>query len=318
MNEKNLSQFPKFAVCIPVYNRERNLELTLTALKRQIYLNFEVIIADDGSTDETAKIVKAHQDTGSTIKYTYLGKNKGYRQARARNNAAKMADSDVDAFIFLDADVLLPPNALALYVEDWQKNHNRVICGMYNWGKPIKITPEDVYNYFNDVVKEKFPEIEGAQPHGMLGDDIRKVTFDEKNIDDLCFDDGNYLATFGGNLLVPKKIFLECAQFNKTYNPKVNDDWSGYDQYFTAPIEDGDFGLTIRDVGYPVSFDRRIVGYHVWHPRNLAEIQKISAEQVPYLDKKHQADVVKMTQQIQRKWLPDKLEKKMDETNGKN
>ena len=296
----------KISIIIPTYNRERNLAFTLTALKNQTFKDFEVIVADDGSVDKTSEVVKRFPD----VKYIYLGENKGYRQSRARNEGVKIASKDSDAYIFLDADVLLPPNALELYIEDYKKEPNRVVCGIYHWGIPMEITEEDILERWEDIINERLPEM-GGDPHGMQGQDIRMVLFDEKTVDDLCFEDGHYLAAFGGNLLVPKKIFEAIGLYNKAYNPEKNDEHCGYDQYFTAPIEDGDFGLTLRDVGYPICFDNRIVAYHVWHPRNIGEIQKVSTEQIPYLDKKHQSDIVKMTQQTYRGWLKDDKEREI-------
>ncbi len=50
---------PNVIVCLPCYHAEKFIERTLTSLKQQNYSNFKVLISDDGSTDNTASIIKS-------------------------------------------------------------------------------------------------------------------------------------------------------------------------------------------------------------------------------------------------------------------
>jgi len=110
------------------------------------------------------------------------------------------------------------------------------------------------------------------------------------------------LSCWGGNLFVPKHIFLDVAKFQKKFNPDANkDDFCGYDEWYTAPTEDGDFGITlIKQCEWPVSLNKEIRGYHMWHPRNIKEIQDKNIPNVDYLNRKHRLDVYAETETIQR------------------
>lgn len=88
---------PFFSVIIPLYNSRHTIAATLNSVLAQDFADVEVIIADDGSTDCSAEIVKSFTD--SRIKYLYQ-ENKG--ASSARNLAMKHAQGNFLAFI--DAD----------------------------------------------------------------------------------------------------------------------------------------------------------------------------------------------------------------------
>ena len=92
MNEKNL-----ISVVIPTYNRARVILRAINSVIRQTYTNFELIVVDDGSTDDTKKIVLSIQD--ERIRYEYQ-KNQGAQVAR--NTGLNMAQGKYVAF--LDSD----------------------------------------------------------------------------------------------------------------------------------------------------------------------------------------------------------------------
>jgi GT2 family glycosyltransferase len=71
---------PSVSVIIPVYNGAKFLSEAVESIRRQNYHPLEIIIVDDGSTDETAELVKS---SGKDIRYAYQ-RNSG--PAAARNN----------------------------------------------------------------------------------------------------------------------------------------------------------------------------------------------------------------------------------------
>ena len=139
------------SIITPTYNRSEHLRLVACALSKQTNQDFEWIIVDDGSTDDTENTVKDFLVIHSfkALKYYKFDKHTGYRQNRCRNQGARMADKESKAYLFLDADVLLYPDVIEKYIEALNKNDRRIIVGMYWWGKPIEITPTDVLNNWN-------------------------------------------------------------------------------------------------------------------------------------------------------------------------
>jgi len=282
------------SIISPTYNRLPNLKLVLKALEKQTIPFEEWIIADDGSTDDTKKWIREMRNP--KIKYIYLGENIGYRQGKARNMGAELATKKSKAFWFLDSDVLPYPDDLKLYKEAYNENSNRVIVGMYDWGAPVKVTEYDITDNWDNLITENLPPLDNPIPHGMCGKDIRTQQFEETTPNELHWETNYGLSTFGGNILVPREIF---------YTPwidKTNPDKKiyGFDDSFTVGIEDGDFGLMTLAKGFPISLHKGIKGYHVYHPRDIARIQKMSAEQIPYLDKKHGLNVEGETEIVQR------------------
>ena len=58
----------KVSVVIPTYNREDKIERAINSVLRQTYQNFELIVVDDGSTDQTREIIKQY---GDKVRYFY-------------------------------------------------------------------------------------------------------------------------------------------------------------------------------------------------------------------------------------------------------
>lgn len=85
---------PIVSVIIPTYNRARVLGRAITSVLSQNYLELELIIVDDGSTDETKDIVATFDD--SRIKYIKHERNRGV--GAARNTGIKAASGEIIAF----------------------------------------------------------------------------------------------------------------------------------------------------------------------------------------------------------------------------
>lgn len=95
------------SIIIPAYNAEKYIERCLKSIQNQSYLNYEVIIIDDGSTDHTAEICKEWSVSDERIRYFYK-KNGG--SASARNYGLKCVNGDYISFI--DADDYVDKNFL--------------------------------------------------------------------------------------------------------------------------------------------------------------------------------------------------------------
>ena len=118
---------PHVSVVIPTYNRRSLVKEAIESVLKQTYSNFEVLVVDDGSTDDTRPVVEQVQD--SRVKYYYKN-NSG--PAAARNLGL---DKSKGRYIsFLDSDDLWPPEYLETVIGQLDKNkdygaaYTRVIC----------------------------------------------------------------------------------------------------------------------------------------------------------------------------------------------
>jgi glycosyltransferase involved in cell wall biosynthesis len=95
---------PKVSVIIPAHNAARFVTETVESVLNQTHRNLEVIVVDDGSTDETAEVLRAFDDR------IVLRSQPNGGVARARNEGARVATGEWLAF--LDADDLWLPDKL--------------------------------------------------------------------------------------------------------------------------------------------------------------------------------------------------------------
>jgi glycosyltransferase involved in cell wall biosynthesis len=100
------------SIIMPAYNSERYIAESIKSVIAQTYQNWELIIIDDGSTDNTPRIVNQYKKNEKRIKYFYQANQK---QGKARNNGIKKSRGSLIAF--LDSDDLWMPERLKRQVE---------------------------------------------------------------------------------------------------------------------------------------------------------------------------------------------------------
>ncbi len=112
-----MSFSPLISVIVPVYNSARYLAEALQSVRDQSYRNFEIIVVDDGSTDESARIAQDFVQIGDDARYFYQ-QNAGC--GAARNAGILRARGELLAF--LDSDDLWASDKLALQLAAWQQH----------------------------------------------------------------------------------------------------------------------------------------------------------------------------------------------------
>lgn len=154
MRENNLF----FSIVIPTYNREHMIIDTINSVLSQDYPHFEVIVVDDGSTDNTESKVKSVHDD----RVVYI-KKKHEERAVARNTGFQMSKGDY--VTLLDSDDYLYPNHLSSAVQFIQEH------------------PEaDIVRFKFDIVDKK----NNSSTESVLPEDINKYIIN-----------GNYLGCSG-------------------------------------------------------------------------------------------------------------------------
>lgn len=139
MNEILLTVFT------PAYNRAHTLSRTYESLLRQSCKQFIWLIVDDGSTDNTAELVKQWQkfDNGFEIRYVYK-ENGGMHTAH--NTAYELIDTELNTCI--DSDDMLAEEAVAAILNKWEHVRDTGVAGIIGLDA----------DFNGDVIGKGFPE----------------------------------------------------------------------------------------------------------------------------------------------------------------
>lgn len=128
---------PLVSIVTPVYNAEQFLDQTIQTVQSQTYENWELLLVDDRSSDESVAIIEAAQRTDDRIKLIKQPQNAG--AAKARNEGTKAAKGRYVAF--LDADDLWVPNKLQVQVDFAMKSNYSFVYSSYQFadesGAPV-------------------------------------------------------------------------------------------------------------------------------------------------------------------------------------
>lgn len=151
---------PEISIVIPLYNKANAIKKTMASAITQTFINFEIIVINDGSTDDSLEVVESLNDKRIRI---YTTKNQGV--SAARNYGINKANSDYIAF--LDADDLWLPNHLenlyslrkkfpscGMYCTAYEKHYNTIVSpAVFNEIPNDKNWKGILKNYFKSSIK---------------------------------------------------------------------------------------------------------------------------------------------------------------------
>ncbi|MCJ7647562.1 MAG: glycosyltransferase [Candidatus Lokiarchaeota archaeon] len=162
-NEKNLSIIMEknlVSVITPTYNRGEVFKETIQSVLNQTYHNFEYIIVDDGSTDNTKEIVQSFHDK----RIKYINQQHVGTPASGRNTGIKNAKGEFIAF--LDSDDIWFPQKLEIQLKEFQKNAdilivatNGIIIPLRPYRNYLSIKKNLVVSFRDLIVNKKNPII---------------------------------------------------------------------------------------------------------------------------------------------------------------
>ncbi len=115
---------PTISIIVPAYNAERTIVETVTSVQQQTYSDFELIVINDGSTDQTLELLGKVQDPRLKV-YSY--ENGGLSVARNRG----IAQASGEFIAFLDADDLWTTDKLELQLTALQQHPEAGVA--YSW-----------------------------------------------------------------------------------------------------------------------------------------------------------------------------------------
>ncbi|TPR14814.1 glycosyltransferase family 2 protein [Apilactobacillus timberlakei] len=124
----------KVSIIVPIYNAHEYLATCLQSIKNQTYTNIEVIMVDDGSTDDSSRICKEYVDIDARFKYIYQN-NSGVSAARNKG----LGNVNGKYLIFIDSDDYVDNNHVELMVNEISPDVQMVVTGYYKNIKSKKI-----------------------------------------------------------------------------------------------------------------------------------------------------------------------------------
>lgn len=167
------------SIILPVYNGEKYIQTLIDSITNQEYLNYELIIINDGSTDNTENICLKNIQKNSKIKY-FTKKNSGVSDTR--NFGIKKSIGDYICFI--DADDILSTKYLSDFIDAFSQNeYDMVSCSykkIYSDAIPEKDISECII--IKEYTEENMFEILYDKYGGYLWNKIfkRKIIIDNK------------------------------------------------------------------------------------------------------------------------------------------
>ncbi|MCG9760944.1 MULTISPECIES: glycosyltransferase [Pseudoalteromonas] len=253
------------SVIIPTYNRSQLLRLTLQSLEKQTLdiTLFEIIIVDDGSSDDTREVVKSFSDTLS-IKY-YFQQDEGFRVARARNIG--ILNAQFEHVLFLDSGVIAEPSCLSQHLTRYQRSDVGVLIGLCFGFEELeesnlrkfkhRLSEENIFT--DSAFLEQYQDCRAAF--------LRSHHFSLHQINE------------------PWLIFWTCHASCKTH---ALYEAGGFDEYFCSwGGEDVELALRLHNLGCKFELITEAKAVHYPHPKVKEDTYSSAKENIAYIHNKH-------------------------------
>lgn len=169
-------------VVIPVYNTEKYLDKCIKSVLKQTYKRLEIILIDDGSTDNSPSICDYYEKKDNRIKTVHLN-NSGV--SSARNTGIKLSKGEYITFI--DSDDFINEKYIEYLLLNMEKNTLNICLYKYFFKDMEEITVDDEYNVTkiekNDFIKLSEYDLLNAPVCKLYNNEIIKknnIRFNEK------------------------------------------------------------------------------------------------------------------------------------------
>lgn len=227
------------SIIISTYNRPDALEVCLDSIRKLNTLPTEVIVGDDGSTEETREVVERFQKKFPVpLKYIWQ-EDKGFRLAKIRNKCVAIAEGEY--IIQIDGDIFLHPD----FVSDHLKQARK---GAFLKGGRVQLNPE---------FTERICDERRSRPISLLTSGIEAKRANTIH------------SSFFGSCLAPRyrKNRDNVLGCNMSYFRSDFIAVNGYDEAFRGwGGEDLDISFRFRNLGLNKRYLKFCgLAYHLWH-----------------------------------------------------
>lgn len=234
-----MTEKPLVSILLPTYNRAHLLPRAIDSVLRQTYSNWELLIWDDGSSDDTGKVMKTYDD-----KRIQIFRDENHGKSYALNQGLSMAKGDLIAF--LDDDDTWLPDKLSIQTTAIE-NHPELDLLFGNfYNNNVEDQSHDIgFNQTQDSLKILMTK--------NLGDGV--FIIEQKFLEGICLD--NFIAF--DTTLFQKRVFRSIGNFNE--NLRTGMDFEFWWRFGLANLKVAYTDLILlRRVKYPGSLSGRSVG----------------------------------------------------------
>jgi glycosyltransferase involved in cell wall biosynthesis len=207
-----------FSICIPNYNYEQYLGITLKSIAEQAYRKFEVVVSDNCSTDNSIEVVKSFENQIEHLRWKINNRNVGF--AANLDESGKMATAPW--MIMLSSDDVMQPEALSVYKDlidaVGEKGNIAISCtfekidGEGNHLSLIK--PEHIGVWYKQDIDEEISKLLGCNVYKVASAEMLKRCLtafrNPFNFAATCYSKSTYEKVCGyggGRLYNPDKWF---------------------------------------------------------------------------------------------------------------
>jgi len=225
------------SIIITTYNRPEALKIVINSIDSQTYKPSEIIIADDGSGEETSKLIE-NLNKNSNLKIIHSWQeDKGFRAARSRNKAILRSSSDY--IILIDGDMILD----RFFIKDHLDNAKE---GQFLQGSRVLLSEK----LTNQIIKSSSYNL---RPFS-IGINNRKNALRSKILSDIfSYNSNNAHGIRSCNMSFFKSDCLKVNGFNNSM-----EGWGREDSEFAVRMLNSN--ISRRNIKFSA------LQFHLWHP----------------------------------------------------
>tara|TARA_B110001450_G_C17608841_1_gene476358 strand:+ start:211 stop:1140 length:930 start_codon:yes stop_codon:yes gene_type:complete len=221
----------KISAIIPAYNVEKYINRSINSALNQTYKPFEIIVIDDGSSDNTAKLVKDYEND---VRYIFQA-NQG--SSSARNLGIEKAKGDWIAF--LDSD----DEWIETHLENFVKTH-KLYPEIKWYGAPYRMLDQESKKEAFKIKKSHLNQLD------------KHVVFDDYM---MAFPPRAYLSS--PTMIIHKSVFEEVGYFDITKKTAVD-----LDMWFRIGLEFVKIGYTYKEGAIVYRRKFSLTANKIWNP----------------------------------------------------
>lgn len=243
-------QKPAVTVIISVYNKWEWVELVLVALEIQSFTDFEVVIADDGSSAAFVDALKRYSAVSPLSIQHVWHEDKGFRKTRILNGALKTAKGDY--LIFIDGDCVPDRHFVA---DHWHNRQADTILA----GRRVNLSPAVTTTVTGGRIREGYLSSPAFYGQVWLDNFRKRGKHAEKSV---------RLPRFLHRLLPEQSRGILGCNFSLHRDDLLG--INGFDMRYEAPAfgEDTDIDVRLRWQGKKVKLLKfQAVQYHLYHKK---------------------------------------------------